>query len=67
MDADQAKALVGFVALPLVGIALIVAGIGGENERLYTILGIAVILIAVVYAASISRVRARAWRDWFPF
>ncbi len=67
MDAEHAKALIGFFVLPLVGLALLLVGWGEESQRAFTLLGFAVLIAAVIYDASISRDKAKARTDWFPF
>ena len=67
MDTEHLNALIGFVVLPIIGFSLLLVSWGEEYERFFTLLGFAVLVIAVIYAAVISRVRAKAWSDWFPF
>ena len=67
MVTESVKALIGFFVLPVIGLVLLLLGWTGEGQRIYTLLGFAVLVLAVVYAASLLRVRTKAWSDWFPF
>ncbi len=67
MGAELAKALIGFVFLPFLGISLLVVGWESEKQQLYALLSLALLIVAVVFAANVSKVREREWKDWFPF